>query len=58
MSPNIQELNLSQTKITDPVLEELGKVCKELVKIDLSKCLELTADGIAKFIKLKTNLLA
>ena len=58
MSPHIQELNLSQTLITDPVLEELAKVCIDLVRVDLSKCLSITAQGISNFIKLKNNLQA
>ena len=56
MSPNIQHLNLSQTLINDAVLEEIGKSCKALINIDLSKCLNLTSEGISKFLKIKTNL--
>lgn len=38
LAPNIKELNLMAVPITNKVLVELGKSCKKLEAINISKC--------------------
>lgn len=38
LAPNIKELNLTGVPITNKVLVELGKSCKNLQGINISKC--------------------
>lgn len=52
-APNIKELNLSSTGITDDVLIELSRSCEQLIAIDISKCKGLTEFGVKKFLESK-----
>lgn len=38
LAPNIKEINLTGVPITNKVLVELGKSCKYLESINISKC--------------------
>lgn len=41
LAPNIKHLNLTAVPIENNVLIELGKSCKHLESIDISKCDEI-----------------
>ncbi|KRX05466.1 hypothetical protein PPERSA_04503 [Pseudocohnilembus persalinus] len=52
---NIQEIDLSETDITDDVIKELALSCPRLRAINISRCRNLTSQGIQFFLEKKAN---